>query len=66
MVSVGKIVDGQFVRVAGDFDIANASPATETESGLMTPSHVKKLDSACTQDDIADEQIIKNLFKKGE
>lgn len=66
MSKIGHLVNGQFVTVAQDFDILDAPEATETNSGLMSTTDKKKLEAAYTQKDVADQQTIRDLFKKGE
>lgn len=41
MFTIGKLVNGEFTQIAGNFDIMNAKMASATEDGLMSSSDKK-------------------------
>lgn len=63
MFTIGKLVNGEFTQIAGNFDIMNAKMASATEDGLMSSSDKKKLDSLQPTTNIADAEAIKEIFK---
>lgn len=63
MFTIGKLVNGEFTQIAGNFDIMNAKMDSATEDGLMSSSDKKKLDSLQPTTDIADAEAIKEIFK---
>lgn len=66
MASIGKLVNGQFKQLAGNFDILNADvmTASSTSPGLMSVADKKKIDDSYTSDDVAAADDIREIFNK--
>lgn len=67
MAVLGRLVNGQFKQIAGNFDILDSDvmTATSTKPGLLSVEDKKKIDKALTSDDIADKtDILSEIFNK--
>lgn len=56
---------GRYVKTGGSSNVLNTPEATASESGLMSPFQVQRLEASYTTEDVADASAINAIFKKG-
>lgn len=67
MAAIGRLVNGKFIQIAGNFDVMNSSVMTadSTKPGLLSVEDKKKIDASYTDEDVADEaDILSEIFNK--
>ena len=67
MSVIGKLVNGKFTQIAGNFDVMNSDVMTadSTKPGLLSVEDKKKIDASYTDEDIANESdILSEIFNK--
>lgn len=61
-MSMGYVLNGKYIKKAGNMSIENTPVADESTNGLMSYQDKQKLDGAYTSQDVASKETIEGLF----
>ena len=61
-MSMGYVVNGVYIKKAGNMSIENTPLATDATNGLMSYADKQKIEAMYTSEDVASKTTIESLF----